>query len=399
MKTKTTLGPILLLWLCMNLPASAQKKLPVVRASNRESTIFDGMIKVPWALDPRQKLDVYYVNVPRRKGIVTLVTDKDRVSFKTEFGKDYDLVVLVNDKDSCRVRISAKDDPATRALQPGGSFPDTIPFTLKGSRLYLQGMLNGKDTVSIQFDTGAGAPCVSKASSDKLNLVFGSTTTLSNSQGINEVRKSLNNNLIVGHLNFSSISLVETGNMQPGEDLIIGYNLLRHKIIEIDYDKQLFIVHDKLPANAKSFTKQVMINRLSLKTRIVQNGKKYTFYVGMDTGRDGTMLIGQEFTEQPGVWENLKELTIINGRKIIRLDATFAGVTFKDIVTNAADPTKPAARRTGTYFGNVILNHFNWIIDNLNGYIYLKPNSRIHEPYSDFKKYEAEMEQLNNNRK
>ncbi|GAA4086656.1 hypothetical protein GCM10022392_04550 [Mucilaginibacter panaciglaebae] len=349
------------------------------------------MIKMPFALDPRQKLDIYYVNVPRRKGKVSLVTDQGRISFTTRFGHDYDLIVLINGKDSCHIRISAKDDPATRALQPGGTFPDTIPLTLIGSRLYLKGVLNGKDTVNIQFDTGANAPCVSKASSGRLNLVFGAKTVLSNSQGINEVRKSLNNNLTVGHLNFKNIQLVETGNMQPGEDLIIGYNLLRHKVIEIDYDKQLFIVHDKLPVKAKSFTKQPLIDKLSLKTRIVQNGKKYTFYVGMDTGRDGTMRLGEEFTGQPGVWDNLKELTVINGRKIIRLDVTVAGVTFKDIVTNAADPNLPVARRSGTYFGNVILNHFNWIIDNLNGYIYLKPNSRIHEPYSDYRSYENEM--------
>ncbi|QKJ30174.1 retropepsin-like domain-containing protein [Mucilaginibacter mali] len=394
-KITSRCASILLLCLALGIPALAQKKIPVIRSTTRHSTIYDGMIKMPWDLDPKVKTDVYYVNVPRRPGKVTLATDQGQVSFKTKFGNDYDLIVLINDKDSCHVRISAKDDPATRALSPGGSFPDTISFTLKGSRIYLPGILNGKDTVSIQFDTGANAACVSKASSERLKLVFGGKTILSNSQGVNEVRKSVNNKLTVGRLHFNSMSFVETGNMQPGEDLIIGYNLLRHKIIEIDYDKHLFIVHDKLPVNAKSFVKQPLVNRLSLKTNIVQNGKKYIFWVGMDTGRDGTMLIGQEFTEQPGVWENLKELTMINGRKIIRLDATIAGVTFKDIVTNAADPTKPAARRTGTYFGNVILNHFNWIIDNVNGCIYLKPNSRINEPYSNYSSYESEMKKLN----
>lgn len=391
MKIKTSLVILLLLILCLDLPASAQTKLPVVNATKWESTIYDGMIKTPWALDPKQKIDIYYVNVPRRKGKVSLVTNQGRISFTTRFGHDYDLIVLINGKDSCHVRISAKDDPATKCLQAGSTFPDTIPFTLTGSRLYLKGTLNGKDTVNIQFDTGANASCVSKTSSERLDLVFGATTMLSNSQGVNQVRRSLNNTLNIGYLNFKGVSLLETGNMQPGEDLIIGYHMLRHKIIEIDYDKQLFIVHDRLPANTKGFMKQPLINKLSLKTRIIQNGKKYTFYVGMDTGRDGTMRLGEEFTGQPGVWDNLKELTVINGRKIIRLDATVAGVTFKDIVTNAANPNLPAVRATGTYFGNAILNHFNWIIDNLNGFIYLKPNSRIHEPYSDYRSYESEM--------
>lgn len=376
------------------LQASAQKKLPLIHASSRESTIYDGEFKVDWGLDPKIKLDRYYVRIPHRKNKVTLVTDQDKVSFNTKYGHDYDLVVVLNNKDSCFVRISATDAPETKALSSTKAYPDTIPFTLMGSRVYLQGILNGKEKVNIQFDTGAGISCVSKTSSDKLNLNFGSKTTLSNSAGINEVRKSSNNNLVIGNLTFTGIPLVESSNMQPGEDLIIGYPLFRGKIIEIDYDKHLFIVHEKLPANAKTFLKQPMVKGLSLKTQIVQNGKKYTFWVGIDTGRDGTMLIGQEFTGQPEVWDNLKELTILNGRKIIRLDATVAGVTFKDIVTNAADPTKPAARKTGTYFGNVILNHFNVIFDNINGYIYLKPNSRMNEPYSNYSSYEEEMKKL-----
>ena len=242
----------------------------------------------------------------------------------------------------------------------------------------------------MQFDTGAGGSCVSKTSSEKLNLSFTEKTILSNSQGINEVRKSTDNQLTFGSLHFAGISLVETGNMQPGVDLIMGKFLFCVKIIEIDYDKKLFIVHGKLPACAKTFTKQPMIYGLKIKATIMQDGKKYSFWFGFDTGRDGTMLLREDFTGQAENWKNLKELMILNdGRKIVRLDATIAGVVFKDIVTNAADPTKPAARRAGSLFGNEILNHFNVILDNLNGYIYLKANSRSNEPYSNFQNYKT----------
>jgi len=73
----------------------------------------------------------------------------------------------------------------------------------------------------------------------------------------------------------------------------------------------------------------------------------------------------------------------------VRLDAFIAGMEFKDIVTNAADPSKPTGRPT--LFGNQILNHFNVILDNRNGFIYLKPNNRSNEPYSDYKSYLMEM--------
>ena len=101
------------------------------------------------------------------------------------------------------------------------------------------------------------------------------------------------------------------------------------------------------------------------------------------------MLIGDDFTRQGNNWESLKELQIINGRKIIRLDAIIAGREFKDIVTNAADPSKPAGRPT--LFGNQILSHFNVILDNQKGFIYLKPNSRINEPYFNYESYLKEV--------
>ncbi len=373
---------------------SAKKKLPVVKASNKQGIIRDGKRPVSWGLDPKARPDIYYVDIPRRKNTITLETDQGKISFKTKYGEDYDFIVLLNGKDSCFTRISARAHPTTSDLSSSGLPPDTIPFTLKGSRVYFQGVLNGKEPVSIQFDTGAGTSCVSKQSSERLNLSFARKIVVSNSNGINETRRSMNNTLSIGKLQLARLSLAEVGNMQPGEDLIIGTSYFRDKIIEIDYDKLLFIVRDQLPEYAKSFTRQAMVYGLNIKSKIVQNGKKYDFWFGFDTGRDGTMLLREDFTEQPGVWENLKELAMLNGRKIVRLDATIAGVTFKDIVTNAADPNKPAARRAGSLFGNAILNHFNVILDYRKGYIYLKPNSRSDEPYSDFKSYESEMKKL-----
>jgi hypothetical protein len=370
--------------------ANAQTKLPLLKSTKKVVVIHDGKyVKVDWELDRRARPDIYYLKIPRRNRKVTFQSDQGRLSFKTRYGKSYDFVVLLNSTDSFFIRIAAKEEPDGISLQLQQSLPDTIPFTLTGSRLYLRGLLNGKDTVSMQFDTGAGTSCVSNTASEKLHLSFLDKTILSNSKGINEVRRSTNNQLTFGNLHFTGISLVETTNMQPGEDLIIGNYLFRDKIVEIDYDKKLFIVHAKLPAHAKTFTKQPMVYGLNIKSTIVQDGKKYSFWFGFDTGRDGTMLLREDFTGQADNWKSLNELMMVNGRKIVRLDATIAGVVFKDIVTNAADPSKPAARRAGSLFGNEILNHFNVILDNRNGYIYLKPNSRTNETYSNYQNYKT----------
>jgi hypothetical protein len=374
---------------------NAQVKLPLIKATKKQAIIRDGEhVTLNWELDRRARPDIYYVNIPRRNSKVTFKTDQGKLSFKTRYGQHYDFVVLLKEKDSFFIRIASKDEPTGISLELQQSLPDTIPFTLMGSRIYLQGLLNGKENAAMQFDLGAGTSCVSKTSSDKLNLSFTEKAMLSNSQGVNEVRRSMNNNLAIGNMDFTGVSFVETGNMQPGEDLIIGNYLFRDKIIEIDYDKMLFIVHEKLPAKAKTFTKLPVFyeqHRPKFKANIVQNGKKYSFWFLFDTGRDGAMVLGEDFTGQADTWNNLKELTMFNGRKVIRLDATIAGVTFKDIVTRASDPTQPAARRTPTLFGNQVLNHFNVILDNQNGYIYLEPNSRSNEPYSNYQNYKNEM--------
>jgi hypothetical protein len=362
---------------------------PEIRSTTRKATIEDGEnVKLPWTLDPKAQPDVYYVNTPRRDGQVTFRTDQGEIHFRTKYGKTYDFVVVVNGNERCLVRIAATAEPTPVSLTMEGSYPQTIPFTLEGSRVYLKGRLNGQHEVNIQLDLGAGTCVVSNASSEKLGISFDGKATVSNTQGVNQARRSSGNALVLGGMHWSGVPLVEVGNMQPGEDLIIGNGLFRDKVIEIDYDRRVFIVHDHLPAYAKGYVKQAVVyeqNRPKFKAEIVQDGKRYSSWFLFDTGREGTMVIGEDFTRQGDRWAQLKELQVLNGRKIVQLDAWIAGTVFKDIVTNAADPAKPTGRPT--LFGNQVLNHFNVILDNRKGELYLKPNGRGGEPYADYARY------------
>ncbi len=387
--SKTALFVLLCLTLSFGL--MAQKKLPVIHATSAKASILDGSKKVGWGLDPKLKLDIYYVNVPLKRHKVTFKTDQDKISFNIKYGEKYDFVVLLNGKDSCFTRILAKEAPTPISMKADNSYPQSIPFILIGSRIYFQGLLNGQKEVNVQFDTGAGVCCVNKISSEKLQLSFKGKTIVDNTQGVNETRVSPGNTLTLTNFTWSGLPLVEVGNMQEYEDLIVGNGIFKDKIIEIDYDKKLFIVHDKLPSYIKDYKKQAdFFEKGGIKADIIQNGKKYTSWFGFDTGRDGAMRIGPDFTSQNQNWENLKELQMLNGKKIVRLDAIINGVEFKDIVTNAAAPSDPRGR--STIFGNQILNHFNVILDNPQGEIYLKPNNRKDEPFYNYDSYLKELE-------
>lgn len=366
----------------------AQVKVPLIKASSEKAVIIDGAYcHVDWKLDPLTKPDTYFVNIPAQRSTVVFKTHQEELTVATEPGKSYDFMVLLNNKDTCHVRISAQLPPDLPSMDSQDPFPVRIPFRLIGSRIFLNGSIDKKE-VSIQFDLGAGTGVVNKNSSKRLDLSFSSFTAVSNTEGVNRERTSLGNQLNIGSIDWQDVSLTEVGNMKPYEDIIIGNSFFRNYIIEIDYDKMEFVVHRDLPLKTSVYKKLPVFyeqNRPKFQAVIRHNKRQYDFWFLFDTGRDGTMLLGEDFTSTGNIWNELTPLTVINNRKIIRLDATIADVEFKDIVTNAADPAKPNGR--SSLFGNQILNHFNVILDNKAGFLYLKPNGRTKEPYSNYESY------------
>lgn len=304
--------------------ALAQRKLPLIRSGVRSITIQDGKyMNFNWDLDPKDRPGIYYVNAPRANNTIKVITDQDKISFKTIFGKNYSLVVLLNGKDSCFIRISAKYEPAIRLAKSDRSYPDTIPFTLIGSRVHIPGRLNNGHSVTIQFDTGAGGTVVNKMVADQLGLRFDRKTMVTNSQGTNEARNSLGNTLNIGNMQWQNLAITEVGNMDAGEDIIIGTYLFRDKIIELDYDRKLMIISDTLPKKAKGYSAQPYKYHGggNFKATIRHNNQFFTYWFGFDTGRDGTMRIGQDFTRQNDNWNKLQPLmTLPDGRKIIASD-------------------------------------------------------------------------------
>ncbi|SDF40140.1 Aspartyl protease [Mucilaginibacter pineti] len=377
--------------LCAAIPAGiAQTRLPLIHSGSEKAIIIDGKyVKTDWQFDPNANQDTYYVNVPRADSRVIFRTDQAELKFKTRFGREYNFLVVLNNKDTCHICISAKDGPAVRQAVTGHSYPDTIPFMLKGARVYLAGKLNGDHAVTIQLDFGAGGAIVNKMVSEQLALQFDGKTMTSNTQGLNEARASTHNRLEIGHQQWTNLPFTEVGNMQMGEDVIIGNGLFRDKVIELDYDNKVLIVYNNLPSKAKKYRVQPVYyeqDRPKFEATIMQNNQPFNFWFLFDTGRDGTMLIGKDFTGQSDNWNKLQALMVLpDGRKIVRLDAVISGQKIKDIVTNAADPVNAASRPT--LIGNQVLNHFNVILDNPRGLLYLKPNGRWKEPYSNYDDY------------
>jgi Aspartyl protease len=382
---------LIILILKVNL-LSAQKTIRTITSGSDKAWISDGKnVKMDWHLEPNARPDIYYVNIPSKKSIIKFKTDNDQLTIRTQPGKKYDFVVLLNSKDSCHIQIASVLPPDLSDLKNSSSYPTRLPFKLINSKIFFDGQINGKN-VLIQFDLGAGTSVVNRNSSEKIGLEFSSHKIVSNTNGVNKEKTSLHNILKINSLEWKEIPLTEVGNMETFEDIIIGNELFRNKIIGIDYDKLEFTIYESLPNAAGDYEKAPVFyvqNRPMFEVKFMHNTKKYDFWFIFDTGRDGSMLLGNDFTQLNNNWENLQPLTMINGRKIIRLDAFIAGLEFKDIVTNASNPALPNGK--ASLFGNQVLKHFNVILDNTTGTLYLKSNGLVNEPYFNYQSYLKEM--------
>jgi hypothetical protein len=385
-----------MLTLSLSAAAAVRDPLPVIRANSSKVSIQEGQAFMQdiWTLSPETKLDTYYVSLPRKGSTVTFITDVESISFDTEFGNTYDFVILLDGKE-CHTRISTtyRGVLTPQRVNPETTGePDVIPFTMRGSRIYFEGTVNGNKPVAIQFDLGAGANCVNIDSVARTGVIFDGTITVINSSGANEEPRSSRNTIVIGNLKWENVPLVQVRNMDRHEDLIVGNTLFEKKVLEIDYDKKVMLVRDELDSPPSGYTSHDMIleqHRPLIQAAITVADQSYSDWFLFDTGRDGTMVIGEEIARKHDLWDKFKTLMPLGGgRKVVVLQqAALGGLTFKEIVTNAQDPSHHTGRQS--ILGNELLNHFNVVLDNPNGMIYLKPNvlpNKTYSTYSEFKR-------------
>ncbi len=290
----------------------------------------------------------------------------------------YDFVVLLNGKDSCFTRVSANyhDVSMPSQIKPGMQ-ADTIPFIMRGSRPYVVGKVNGKSNIYMMLDLGAGITCVNVNSVKKAGIQFDGKMTVTNTSGTNEEPKSTKTVLEIGNLKWKNVPVVQVRNLADEDDMIIGNSLFADAALEIDYDKKILIVHPQTIPVPESYTRhpvQYDQHRPKIKIDLRIAGKTYSDWFLFDTGRDGTMLIGEDFTGEFDVWNNLETIFKFGTKKIVIIPEVKVGsLTFTEIVTNANDPAHPNGKQS--LLGNELLRQYNLILDNRNGIMYLKANS------------------------
>lgn len=274
------------------------------------------------------------------------------------------------------------------------SKPDTLHFELTaGNNILFDAILNETDTLELYWDTG-GTSLVLKHSAikERTSLLNGKNE---NYQEVNYEPLEALNSLSLGAMSWDSLTIYPTSLLPKEADGHFGWNLFKGKIVELDYEQNLMIVHDSFSKKLKGYAKLEIeyINTLFCIQGDIQVGKKtYMNRYLFDSGFQRAIVMDKELREESDFPDNLpviKESRLRNSEgtefvnRVVEIDKIcFDNVCANHIPVQLLSTPNPARFKTHI-LGNELLKRFNTVLDFQNNFVYMKPNALMELSYKD----------------
>jgi hypothetical protein len=374
---------ILLPLLFISYFSFAQKELPIIKANSKKAFIIEGEDdRQNWNISPETRPDIHTITKSVKPKWIKFFTDTDSIKVKIKPNENFDFIVLLNNKDSCYTRIESL--PVKNYSEQKPATHDTIKFALtEFNNVKIKAILNNTDTLNLKFDSGTtGLLLTNDAISQKTHLSNTSNT---------------DNTLQIGNLTWHSLQVYPVALSGQGTDGRFGWDLFDGKVVEIDYDKSIFIVHSKLPKISKQYSKFDIAYTHTLfciQGELQIKNKKYKNRFLFDNGYQRTIMLDTLLMNEqdyPRNLEVIKKVIMRNGQgkeiPVITVNNERLNLGKQElfnIPVQLMSTANPAGFKTHI-LGNEVLKRFNTILDFQNNFVYLKPNSLIDLPYTDAK--------------
>ena len=272
---------------------------------------------------------------------------------------------------------------------------DTIPFVLTdANNISIQSILNETDTLNLMFHTAAGDVALTETTTARLkSLKASGTDTVKSWGGESTARYSKGNNLRIGSFTQSNLTIWEGKRSGPGTDGKFGPNFFEGKVIEVNFDESVLVLHDTLPKTAANYEKHDLIIQDGLMfLKIVSKIEKATYSNDflIHSGYSGTILYDDGFSNKHKLGEQLTIVSeselrdsygnVIKTKKAILPELAVGAIRFQDIPVGFFEGT--IGRQRMSVMGGNIIKRFNIIFDFEHTHIYLKENSLMVLPFS-----------------
>ena len=381
----------ILVFLLLGQIGLAQQNSPLIKANSNKISIkdSDGPITKYWDyLTTMIKPVVYNVSKINKKRQLTFYTDIDSISFEISPGEKYDFKVLLNSKDTCYAQISTIIPSYYKECYNCLITNDTIPFILgKDHYIHIKGKVNDSETLDLIFDTGASCVLLTETGLKKAKINLDGFTENQGTGGFTTEHTSSSNHLQLSALNWKNLPLLfidYKGSLSS--DGVIGFNVFEDKVVEIDYNKSIMIIHSKFPIEKSGYTESKMRHNIngSFIQGTLNNGEKdCTGWFLFDTGGNLTVAVDGDFSTANQLHGTMKKLgsssTRGTGSNILKSETDLLPkLKIVDFVMSGVPIQLQSS--TVNFFdgagiiGNSVLERFNVIIDYPNATIYLRPN-------------------------
>jgi len=364
----------------------AQKKLPVVKSNSQEVTIIENNeLKTSWFLNAKVKPDTYTTGKNVKFKHVKLKTDLDSIDIKLKPTEKFDFIVLYKGKDSCLTRFESPEIKNFSKVKPVKR--DTIPFVLtEQNNIKVKGKLNKKHEVDLMFDTGASG----------FYLIKDAIKKYLNPNGLKLTMKDISDNdFVIGDLEWPHEQIYPIETTGHGCEGMFGWNAFDGKVVEIDYDKNIIVVHSKRPKISKDYEKfemELMKEHFCINVEMEVHHKKYKNRFLFDSGFQKTLMLDNALIKKSGYPK--AELPVIaktvmyNSNKdeipletVLNEKLIFGKYVLKNVPVQINSYSQPAGFSTH-FLGGEVLKRFNTIIDFQKNVVYLKPNHLFNEEYN-----------------
>ncbi|PZR13146.1 MAG: hypothetical protein DI539_19570 [Flavobacterium psychrophilum] len=270
-----------------------------------------------------------------------------------------------------------------------------IPFELtEYNNISVKAAINEKDTVKLMFHTATSAVALTTEAVKRLKTVnFEGVQNIKSWGGDSESRFSEHNSIQIGELNWQNISLWEDENSGQYTDGKFGIDFFEGKIIEIDFEKKVIILHSELPEKAKKFEKLKLTSgndALFLEASADVDGIDLKNKFLIHSGYYGTVLFDDTFATENQLSQKLKIVAekelkdsfdnILKTQKAILPSFSIGSQKLTNIPVGFFSGA--IGRQKMSVLGGDVLKRFNIIIDIKAGFIYLKSNSLKNKSYS-----------------
>ncbi|MBK7368998.1 MAG: retropepsin-like domain-containing protein [Candidatus Eisenbacteria bacterium] len=292
--------------------------LPVLRSSARQIDVRENGIlrRGEWVADPAIALDEFETGPAAGPARVTFVSDRDSLTLDVAPGRPVEFVVLLGDSVRCRTRVTCR---AGLVRTDGGHGPVEVPLRWSRNRKpTIRARINGSPELKLEFDSGAADLTLYRSGVRKAGGVVTDGETMNAASGGTTLRRTRRSNTLeIGPLRGEGIPLTVVESQPEPVDGIVGYRAFADRALEFDFERNVLVVHDSLPALPAGFTSLPLLwngtlHSVNVRLRTARATFDVPFIV--DTGLNGTFNLGAATAARLGLPDGVKTMGWTKGQ-------------------------------------------------------------------------------------